>query len=260
MKQAYQCEIVKKERLDHEVFKLFFKIPEGMDPILPGQFFNLVASESGFTYLRRPISVSLVEDGCFELTIKILGKGTKLLYEKAVGDTVDLLGPLGNGFFYNEVNEKSLIIGGGIGISPMKELARYLKEEYQVEPPVILGYREETFDIEDFSRFSSKIEIATESGCQGHKGYVTPLIEEHLKRGDIERVYVCGPHVMLNSVHQLCSQYKVETQLLMEERMACGIGACLVCTCAIKEEEGIENKRVCKDGPVFYGSEVVFDV
>lgn len=260
MKEAYVCEIIKKEVLNEEVFKLTFKIPETMEKIKAGQFFNLTVGAHGSPLLRRPISVSLVTKDTFELTIKVLGQGTQILFDKKEGESIDLMGPLGNGFFYEDVSSKALIVGGGIGVSPMKELTRVLKEDYKIQPPVILGFREKSFDIKDFSRFSSKIEIATESGDEGKKGYVTSLIEEHLKNNEVDMVYVCGPHLMLKAVQRLCDQYKVKTQLLMEERMACGIGACLVCTCAIKEKGKIENKRVCKDGPVFYGSEVVFNV
>ena len=260
MKKAYMCQIVKKDILTKEVFKLTFKKPEDMPPIKPGQFFNLKVSDNGYPLLRRPISVSLVCDDTFELTIKILGQGTNLLFEKEVGDSINLMGPLGNGFYLDKVTEPSIIVGGGIGISPMKELARVLKEDFSLELPVILGFKDKAFDLESFSSYASKIEIATESGDEGIKGFVTPLLENHLKSGKIKMVYVCGPHLMLKAVKEICQKYHVESQLLMEERMACGIGACLVCTCAIKDNNVIENKRVCKDGPVFYGSEVVFNV
>jgi dihydroorotate dehydrogenase electron transfer subunit len=260
MKKAYVCQIIEKEVLSKEVFKLTFSKPPEMKAIKPGQFFNLAVSDNGFPLLRRPISVSLVSDHTFELTIKILGQGTKLLFDKQVGDKIDLMGPLGNGFFLENIREESIIVGGGIGISPMKELTRVLKVEHDFEPPVILGFREKAFDLDSFSEYSSKIEVATESGNEGIKGFVTPLLENHLKLGNTKMVYVCGPHAMLKAVNEVCKKYHVESQLLMEERMACGIGACLVCTCAIKEQNTIENKRVCKDGPVFYGSEVVFNV
>lgn len=260
MKKTYDVEIIEKEVLNKEVFKLLLKKPESMDPILAGQFFGLMADDGGYPLLRRPISVSRVDKDTFELTIKVLGQGTELLYKKEVGQTVNVLGPVGNGFFLEELDENALIVGGGIGISPVKELARIGQEKLNMDLPVLLGFRDEAFDIEDFSKYSSKIEIATESGIEGHKGYVTSLLEQHLKENTVSKVFVCGPHPMLKAVSRLCASYKVETQLLMEERMACGIGACLVCTCAIKEGEAIKNKRVCKDGPVFYGSEVVFDV
>ena len=260
MKKAYMCQIVKKDVLSEEVFKLTFKKPDDMPEIRPGQFFNLMVSDNGYPLLRRPISVSLVCNDTFELTIKILGQGTRLLFDKKVGDIIDVMGPLGNGFNLENVSDASIIVGGGIGISPMKELTRVLKEDFSLEIPVILGFKDKAFDLQSFSTYASKIEIATESGDEGIKGFVTPLLENHLKSGNIKMVYVCGPHLMLKAVKEICQKYQVESQLLMEERMACGIGACLVCTCAIKENNTIENKRVCKDGPVFYGSEVVFNV
>jgi len=260
MKKTYQLKVIKKEVLNEEIFKFELEKPEDMPAIYPGQFFGLAASTNGYPLLKRPISVSKVLDKSIEFTVKVVGEGTKLLLNKEINDEIEVIGPVGNGFFLDEISEKSLIVGGGIGISPVKELARYLKEEKDLRLPVVLGFRDKPFDMDDFSSISDEIEIATESGVEGHKGYVTYILEERLKKGSVDQVLVCGPHMMLKAVKELCERYNVITQLLMEERMACGIGACLVCTCAIKEEGGVKNKRVCKDGPVFYGSEVVFDV
>lgn len=260
MKKTYDLKILNKEILNDEVYKIILEKPSDMDPILPGQFFALSASNSGYPLLRRPISVSKVGENSFELTIKVLGEGTLLLLKKKKGETVNVLGPLGNGFFLDDMSDNSIIVGGGIGISPIKELARVMKEALNKDMPILLGFRDEPFDVDDFNHVSSDISIATESGLVGTKGYVTTILEEKIKTNKPEMVYVCGPHMMLKAVKGLCDVYDVPTQLLMEERMACGIGACLVCTCAIKEGHEIQNKRVCKDGPVFYGSEVVFDV
>lgn len=260
MKKTYHLKIVDKEILNEEIFKIVLEKPEDMPNIYPGQFFGLSASSNGYPLLKRPISVSKVLADTIEFTVKVVGQGTELLLNKEEGDSIEVLGPVGNGFFLDEITDKSVIVGGGIGISPVKELARYLKEENSLNLPVVLGFRDKPFDMIDFKTISDDIEIATESGIEGHKGYVTYLLEEKLKTSTIDQVLVCGPHLMLKAVKELCDKFDVKTQLLMEERMACGIGACLVCTCAIKEGQEIKNKRVCKDGPVFYGSEVVFDV
>lgn len=258
MKKVYDMNILKKEIVNQEVFKLVLERPEDMTVVLPGQFFTLAVSNNGYPLLKRPISVSKVEKGSLEFTIKIVGQGTRLLSEMNTGTSIEVLGPLGNGFFLDEITEGSIIVGGGIGVSPVKELARYLKDEKDLMLPMILGFRDEVYDIEEFNQYCSQVEITTESGKTGEKGFVTMPLERRLKEGQINQVLVCGPHPMLKAVQGLCDQYQIKTQLLMEERMACGIGACLVCTCAIKEESGISNKRVCKDGPVFYGSEVEF--
>lgn len=260
MKKTHDCKILKREVLNDEIYKLLLEKPEDMPEIVPGQFFGLTVCDNGYPLLRRPISVSRVDKDAYELTIKLLGEGTQLIFEKQVGENINVIGPVGNGFFLDEMTKNSIIVGGGIGISPVKELARVMKASLNEDIPVLLGFRDEPFDQADFSIMSNQIEIATESGVSGTKGYVTTILEERLKKDVVDMVYVCGPHVMLKAVKQLCDRYGVQTQLLMEERMACGIGACLVCTCAIKEGTEIKNKRVCKDGPVFYGSEVVFDV
>jgi len=258
MKKTFDCKIVRRQVLNDEIFKIDVEKPAEMDEIKPGQFFGIVVG-NGYPLLRRPISVSKVDDKTFELTIKVVGEGTQMLLDMEEGTNVNVLGPVGNGFFLEDVKKNSIIVGGGIGISPVKELARVLKNEDN-ELPILLGFRDKPFDMDDFHQVSSDIEIATESGVEGTKGYVTSILEERLKKETIDTVYVCGPHMMLKAVKELCEKYDVTTQLLMEERMACGIGACLVCTCAIKEGHEIKNKRVCKDGPVFYGNEVVFDV
>ncbi len=258
MKQTYDCKIIKHEVLNEEIFKLVFDKVEGMPEIRPGQFFGIKVSDSAIPLLKRPISVSLVTDTTIEFTVKVNGEGTQLLKDRKVGDVLNLLGPLGNGFYLDNISSNSLIVGGGIGVAPVKELTRVMNEKLEKSVPVILGFRNEPFELNEFEKYSNDIKIATESGVVGHKGYVTDVLKEALEANKYDMVYVCGPHVMIEAVNNLCSSYNVETQLLMEERMACGIGACLVCTCAIKEGNEVKNKRVCKDGPVFYGSEVVF--
>lgn len=258
MKRTYDCKIIKQEVLNEEVYKILLEKPDSMPEILPGQFFGISASCIGYPLLRRPISISRVDEDAIEFTIKLTGEGTQIIKNTKIGEILNLLGPLGNGFFLDEMTANSIIVGGGIGIAPVKELARVMKNELKESIPVLLGFRDEPFDLDDFNKMSSDIKIATESGVAGQKGYVTSLLKYALDRKKVDMVYVCGPHVMLKAVSELCDEYGVKTQLLMEERMACGIGACLVCTCAIKENGEIKNKRVCKDGPVFYGSEVAF--
>ena len=258
MKQTYDCKIIKSDVLNEEIFRILLEKPENMPEVLPGQFFGITVSDNGYPLLRRPISISRVDEDALEFTIKINGEGTQLIKDKKVGESLNLLGPLGNGFFLDEMTANSIIVGGGIGVAPVKELARVMKKELNESIPVVLGFRDEPFDMDDYNKMSSDIKVATESGVTGHKGYVTDLLKEALESSKVDMVYVCGPHVMLQAVTELCDKYNVITQLLMEERMACGIGACLVCTCGIKEDGEIKNKRVCKDGPVFYGSEVVF--
>lgn len=258
MKQTYDCKVLEHEAFNDEIFRILIEKHEGMENILSGQFFGIQVSKLGLPLLRRPISVSRVDKDSIEFVIKLHGVGTKIMYDLSVGDTINVLGPLGNGFFLENASPNCVIVGGGIGVSPIKELARVLKNKFNKSVPVLLGFRNDPFDMDDFNIVSDNIKIATENGSIGHKGYVTYLLKEVLENSKPEVVYVCGPHVMLEAVNSLCKEYNVETQLLMEERMACGIGACLVCTCSIKEGNEVKNKRVCKDGPVFYGSEVVF--
>ena len=163
-----------------------------------------------------------------------------------------MLGPLGNGFTMKE--EKAIIVGGGIGIPPMLELARQLS----CEKTVVLGYRDELFLKEEFDSCADVV-VATEDGSCGTKGTVIDAIKAAQVSGDI--IYACGPMLMLKALAEYADEYGMEAQISLEERMACGIGACLGCICKTKEKDhhtNVNNTRICKDGPVFDAKEVVF--
>lgn len=251
--------VLKNEVVNEEVFALTLTRPEGQD-IVPGQFYNFKAGESAYPLLRRPISVALVEEQSIVFYIQKKGLGTNLLSALEVDEEVNVIGPLGNGFDFEGV-KKPLVIGGGIGVAPMMDTVRALKELGHEEVKVLLGYREEPYGVEVFKQYTNDIEIASEHADGYTKGYVTTLVEKALTEGDYDGVFVCGPHVMLKAVAEICKSQKVRSYLLMEEKMACGIGACLVCTCKVKKEDesDFKNLRTCKEGPVFLGEEVVFD-
>jgi dihydroorotate dehydrogenase electron transfer subunit len=156
---------------------------------------------------------------------------------------------LGNGFPCNEVSEKIALVGGGIGIPPLFETAKQLaKNGCKVD--VFLGYKDELFAFEPFEEVCENIFIASESGKEGYKGFITDIFHAQ----NYNAVFTCGPEMMMQKVKEQCEVYKVSVWLSMEKRMACGIGACLVCTC----KTIIGTKRCCKDGPVFYGSILSF--
>jgi dihydroorotate dehydrogenase electron transfer subunit len=252
-------EVLKNEEINEEVFALTLEIHEGA-AIKPGQFYNFKAGDTAFPLLRRPISVALVEEGKIIFYIQKKGLGTTLLSNLKAGEEVNVIGPLGNGFEFDGI-KKPLIVGGGIGVAPMMETLQALKNEGHENVKVLLGYREEPYGVDVFKSYTNDIEIASEHATGYHKGYVTSLVENALNTGDYDSVFVCGPHVMLESVADICKRQGVKSYLLMEEKMACGIGACLVCTCKVKKEDETEfkNLRTCKEGPVFLGEEVMFD-
>lgn len=254
-----ELEVLKNEVINDEVFALTLEAHEDVN-IKAGQFYNFKASETAYPLLRRPISVALVEDGKIVFYIQKKGLGTHLLSQLKAGDEVNVIGPLGNGFDLEGV-KKPLVVGGGIGVAPMMETVRLLKELGHEDVKVLLGYREEPYGIDVFKGITNQIEIASEHAEGYHNGYVTTLLEKALECEAYDGVFVCGPHVMLKAVAAICKAKGVKSYLLMEEKMACGIGACLVCTCKIQKpgESDFKNLRTCKEGPVFIGEEVMFD-
>jgi len=254
-----ELEVLRNEEINEEVFALTLESHEGI-AIKPGQFYNFSAGDTAYPLLRRPISVALVGEGKITFYIQKKGVGTKLLSTLKSGDAVNVIGPLGNGFDFEGI-KKPLIVGGGIGVAPMMDTARALSEQGHENVKVLLGYRGLPYGIDVFEQYTSNIEITSEYADGYSKGYVTTLVEQALKEEAFDGVFVCGPHVMLKAVAEICNRRKIKSFLLMEEKMACGIGACLVCTCKVQKEgeSDFENLRTCKEGPVFLGSEVVFD-
>jgi len=217
----------------------------------PGQFVSLYCREGG-RLLPRPISICETEydTGIIRLVFRVAGKGTQELADIKASDYVELMGPLGNGF--KPEGEKALLVGGGIGIPPMLELAKQL----QCEKEIVLGYRDFTFLDNEFHPYG-KVYISTEDGSVGTKGNVIDAIYANKLEADI--IYACGPAPMLRKIKAYAKEHGIKAQLSLEERMACGIGACLGCVCKttyIDSHSHVKNKRVCKDGPVFYADEV----
>ena len=184
---------------------------------------------------------------------RIAGSGTEEFSRKQEGDTIEMMGPLGHGFRMKE--ERAILVGGGIGIPPILELARQLK----APKTIVLGYRDRLFMKEDFEACGD-VYVATEDGSAGTKGTVLDAIRNNSLEGDI--IYACGPIPMLKALAEYARDKGMEAQISLEERMACGIGACLGCVCRsgqVDPHTNVRNKRICKDGPVFDAREVEFE-
>lgn len=208
----------------------------------PGQFYMLKVGNLD-PLLPRPISIYDVGENEISFLYKVVGKGTEIMAKKKPCDTIEILGPLGNGFKIE--GEKVAVVGGGIGIAPLLYLCKKLKSENK-HVDVFLGYRTKPYLTEEFEKVADKVNIATEDGSVGHKGYVTEIIGK-----DFDTLYSCGPNLMMKSLKNLniCDREYYS----LEARMACGIGACL--GCSIKTVNGM--KRVCHEGPIFSKDEVV---
>ena len=212
-----------------------------------GQFINIKLDGH---FLRRPISVNDVNDEEVTIIYKVMGHGTQEMTELPVGTELDILTGLGNGYSLAEAGEKPLLIGGGVGIPPMYNLAKRLKAEDPARKiQVVLGFNteDEMFCASDFEALGCEVTIATADGSYGMKGLVTDAIEGL----DYSYFYTCGPEPMLKALHKAT---KTEGQMSFEERMGCGFGACMGCSC--KTITGY--KRICKDGPVLRKEEVLW--
>ncbi len=218
----------------------------------PGQFVS-VYTRDGSRLLPRPISICEVEpeEERLRIVYRIAGEGTREFSSYESGDPIDIMGPLGNGF--PQEGENVFLIGGGIGIPPMLELAKQLNCEKQI----ILGYRDENLFLRDEFEAYGEVFVATEDGSVGTKGNVLNAIRENGLTADV--MYACGPTPMLRALKAYAEENHIRCYISLEEKMACGIGACLACVCKTKEVDhhsNVHNKRICKDGPVFLAGEV----
>lgn len=245
------CEVVSQEQLASDVFSVWIQI-EGIGKVArPGQFVSLFCN-SGSKLLPRPISICEVDslNDRLRLVYRVVGYGTREYSQMKHGDLIEVMGPLGNGF--PDKDKKALLIGGGVGIPPMVELAKQLN----CEKNVVVGYRDELFLVEDLKKYAD-VYIATEDGSEGTKGNVLDAIKANGIEAEV--IYACGPTPMLRAIKVYAMEHNIECYLSLEERMACSIGACLGCVCKTKEVDhhtNVRNKRICKDGPVFEASEV----
>lgn len=252
-----QATVISSKRIGTDVMDLVIKTKDIAANSVAGQFVNLYCKD-GAKLLPRPISLCGVdkETNTLRLVYRIVGKGTEEFSTLTEGDTIEVMGPLGNGFSLDKADKAAILMGGGIGIPPMIELAKELKEAGCTKITAVLGYRDELFLNEDMAQYADVV-IATEDGSVGTKGNVLDAIREQGVTGEV--IYSCGPTPMLRAIKNYGMENNLITYLSLEERMACGIGACLACVCKSTEKDhhtNVNNKRVCKEGPVFLAEEV----
>lgn len=251
-KKQVMAEIIRHTSLSDGIFDMTLKAEEIAKEAKAGQFISVYLNNKS-KILPRPISICGIdkEAGTLRIVYRTVGDGTKELSDYKEGETVKILGPLGNGF--TQKDKKAILIGGGIGIPPMLELMKQL----DCEKTAVLGYRDSDMFLKDEFEAVGDVVISTEDGSYGTKGNVIDAIKEQGVEGSI--IYACGPTPMLRGIKAYAEEMGIEAQISMEERMACGIGACLACVCKSKDVDfhsHVHNKRVCKDGPVFDAREV----
>ena len=253
-KRKEKCTIVSQEQIGTDTYSMWLQTETVASGAKPGQFASIY-SRDGSRLLPRPISICEIdkEQGRLRFVYRVVGKGTEEFSGYHKGVSLDVLGPLGNGFPLEEAEDKKVIlIGGGIGIAPMLETAKQLIAEKQI----VLGYRDELFLNQEFEKYGN-VYVATEDGSAGTKGNVLDVIREQELKADV--IFACGPTPMLRAVKAYAESEGIVCWISTEEHMACGIGACLACVCKSKEKDHhshVHNKRVCKDGPVFLSTEV----
>ncbi|MFP3156041.1 dihydroorotate dehydrogenase electron transfer subunit [Lachnospiraceae bacterium ZAX-1] len=274
-----QAVIISQKKISNGIYSIWLKTDNIAKTAKAGQFISLYCHD-GSRLLPRPISICEInsKEDAIRMVYRIAGNGTEEFSNMDSGMQLKIVGPLGNGFPVKEngndtkdreniedtkdreaieeigsgKGKAALIIGGGIGIPPMLALAKRLN----CEKNIILGYQGELFLQEEFKGLGN-IYIATEDGSYGTKGNVLDSILEHGLRGDI--IYACGPMPMLRAVKKFAADNHIECYISLEEKMACGIGACLSCVCKSKNKDAhtnVNNKRICKEGPVFLAEEV----
>ena len=248
--------VISQEMLADGIFSMWLRT-EAAQTAVPGQFISMYTND-GTKLLPRPISICEIDkaEGALRVVYRVTGEntGTKQFSEAKAGDTIPVIGPLGNGFPLDKAEgKKAFLMGGGIGVPPILELAKQLNCEKQI----VMGYRDaNTFLSKQFEE-NGKVYISTEDGSVGTKGNVMDAIRENGLTADI--IYACGPTPMLRAIKNFAEENGIECYISLEERMACGIGACLACVCKSKEKDhhsNVHNKRICKDGPVFLSTEV----
>ena len=250
--------VLSQRSLGNDIYDLVLQTKDIARAAKAGQFVSVYSNDKS-KLLPRPISLCGIdrEKGTLRLVYRVTGQGTgtEEFSRLKEGDTVKLLGPLGNGFTV-ESGKKAFLIGGGIGVPPMLQLAKEMKAAGE-NLQVVMGYRNaDTFLLDEFEAVAETF-VATEDGSLGTKGNVIDAIKNEKLNADV--IYACGPTPMLKALKNYAEENNMVCYISMEERMACGIGACLACVCKSRDKDAhsnVNNKRICKEGPIFNAKEV----
>ncbi|MFH0855618.1 MAG: dihydroorotate dehydrogenase electron transfer subunit [Candidatus Omnitrophota bacterium] len=264
-KTQMEARILSQTRIKGNYWHSELLAPRIAKNALPGQFINIRVSDNFDPFLRRPISIHGVSATSVRIFYEVVGKATEALAQKKAGESLDIIGPLGNGFDFGKRmagNEKQVLVAGGMGVAPLMFAAQRLMENEKRKTKgrviVLIGARrkDDLLCANDFKKLGCDVRIATDDGSNGFKGRVSDLLEHLLSAIDyrLSAVYACGPKPMLQAVADISNEYGLAAQLSLEEHMSCGIGACL--GCVVKTKAGL--KRVCKEGPVFLAKDLAW--
>lgn len=250
------AKLIKKEKLLEGLYKFSLEAREIVKNAKPGNFIEIRVNDNLDPFLRRPISIYNLdkENGILEFIFQVRGNGTNILAKKQEGDLIDIIGPLGSGTFKFEGKNNIAIIGGGIGIFPLYELAKQAKEK-GINIHTYLGFRNKELVVleKEFKEVSTNLTITTDDGSYKEKGFAINFLEEDIKKEKYDGIFVCGPLPMLKAVKKLAEEKGVSCQISLEEKMGCGLGVCLGCAVktATSTKENPDYVHICKAGPVF---------
>lgn len=256
-----KAKLIAKEELKQEIIKFSVQADEIVNVAKPGNFIEIRVNDDIEPFLRRPISIYNMdkEKGILEFIFQVKGKGTTILSQKNEGELIDIVGPLGYGTFKYSSYENLAIIGGGIGIFPLYELAKNAKSE-EKNVNTYLGFRNKDLVVleNEFRQVSNQLTITTDDGSYGQKGFAIDFLKQDIESEKIDSIYACGPLPMLRAIRELAIKKNIPCQISLEERMACGLGICLGCAVktAQSPKESPEYWHVCKGGPVFQAKDV----
>lgn len=256
-----KAKLLKKEELKPGIFKFSVQADEIVNTAKPGNFIEIRVNDDIEPFLRRPISIYNMEKekGILEFIFQVKGKGTTILSKRSEGELIDIVGPLGFGTFKYSSYENLAVIGGGIGVFPLYELAKNAKNENK-NVNTYLGFRNKDLVVleDEFKQVSTQLTITTDDGSYAQKGFAIDFLKKDIEDGKIDSIYACGPLPMLRAVRELAIEKNIPCQISLEERMACGLGVCLGCAVktAKSPKEAPEYWHVCKAGPVFQAKDV----
>ena len=254
MKKTENCKLIRKTEIADGIFDYVIASDDIARDAQCGQFLHINCGAS--TFLRRPISICDAGNGEVRFIFEVKGKGTEELAKKEAGEYIDVMGPLGHGFEIKDSVKHPVIIGGGIGVFPLYKLARTLKNA-----DVFLGFRNKDRVVmeKEFEAVSNMVIVGTDDGSYGYDGYIASAMEQYLNFNECDMIYSCGPMPMLKAVKKIAEDRGIRCQISLEQRMGCGIGACLVCSCETNKEGTDKYAKVCTNGPVFYSEEVTLN-
>ncbi|MBI5021109.1 MAG: dihydroorotate dehydrogenase electron transfer subunit [Ignavibacteriales bacterium] len=247
MKQIF-AKIVNLANLGNSIYRLTFEAPEIANTVAPGQFINIRISDDSYPLLRRPFSVYNKVGDKLQILFNAVGRGTAIISKRKEGDSLDIIGPLGNSFSLTGDFENTLLVGGGMGVASLPLLYSEIQVN-KIPVTIFVGARNKESLILDYLQ---NVSCATDDGSDGYKGNVVSLVEQYLNKNDIikPKIFACGPPPMLRAISKLADKYNILCEVSIESAMACGIGICQGCPV---ERIGTTNKYslVCKDGPIF---------